>query len=634
MKKFIEGVAQSMDEKNFAIPNEFNNEIYDLLNDTANRLYFRWNLTTDILEFTSSTDNSDYDFPQKANPASTYFWGGELIHPEDRSNFNDFLDKMFWLKQYDEVDHRVFTSKIRLKGKSDLGYLWTEIRLLAYFDKTGPIMAFGCISNINATQLWQMELLHSAETDLLTGFLNKSTTQKRIEEYLSKITPRNTQPALIIIDADGFKAINDAFGHLFADGVLTDMSVAIKEIFLNDAIIGRIGGDEFIVLFKELPSLEILDKRCNELLKKLDRNYESNNVKLPFSVSIGVALFPKHGNSYVDLFTHADRALYESKSRGKNCYSIYRSSLIGQTISVESTRDPQHAEDIRQKAFQDNMLEFILNLFYETQNQDITISMCLGLFGKQFNLDRVAVDSFKKSSNVYANAFEWISPNGVSLSGNNSISNENISLRYSLINSLYKVTPYGVMSNCNSVSQCGENFKLMSKDLKIESFLYCKISHGMNDIGCVGFESANEREFSKEECTKLSTFAVLLGNMLLNRRNESMAERLSKHFQNILDHMQEFIYVVDKDTFEPIFFNMTIRQTLTSISGVQPCYKKFHNLDSPCENCPLFKLSKYGSEYIDVTLNNWGVETNTRAYNIHWEDEMNRSLALIIQSSF
>ena len=612
-----------MDEANVTIPKEFDTSIYRTLNDIDNLLYFQWDLKTDILEFTTSVEHSDYDLPQKANPASTCFWGGELIHPDDRTDFNDFLDKMFWLKQFDKIEHRVFSNKIRLKGKTGDDYLWTEIRLLTYFDENGPVIAFGCISNINLTQLWQMELQHSAETDVLTGFYNKAATQKHIEDYLSKLTPRDLPPALIIIDADGFKAINDSFGHLFGDGVLSDMSLAIRSTFRQKDIMGRIGGDEFIVLLCEMPSLEVLDKRCNELLKHLDR-----------SVSIGVALYPEHGTSYVDLFKRADRALYESKSRGKNCYSIYHSSLIGRSISVSSTRDPQHAEDMRQKAFQDNMLEFILNLFYETQNQDITVSMCLGLFGKQYNLDRVAVDNFNKSSNQYTNAFEWVSPNGKSLHSNDEVIVDHLALRYSLIDSLYKATPYGVMSTCTSVSQLGAKYELVAEALNLESFLYCKVSHGMDEIGCVGFETSSSHEFTKEECTKLSTFAVLLGNMLLDRRTDTIAERMSKHLQNILDHMQEFIYVVDKDTFEPIFFNMTIRQTLTGVSGVQPCYKKFHNLDEPCEGCPLFKLSKDGSEYLDVMLNNWGAPTAARAYNIHWEDEMDRNLALIIQSSF
>ena len=98
--------------------------------------------------------------------------------------------------------------------------------------------------------------------------------------------------------------------------------------------------------------------------------------------------------------------------------------------------------------------------------------------------------------------------------------------------------------------------------------------------------------------------------------------------------MQEFIYVVDKDTYEPLFFNMTIRQTLTGTSINTPCYKKFHELNEPCKNCPLERLSKSGNEYIDLEMDNWGAKTNTRAYNIHFEDEEDRNLALIIQSSF
>ena len=599
------------------IPKEFDKEIYSILNEIEDKLYFQWDLKADILQFKTSVEDSDYDFPPIINPASTFLFGSNFIHSEDSTNFNNFLDKMFWLQHSDEIDYRVFSTKLRLKGKSDKGYLWSEMRLVVYLDESGPVIAFGCISNINVKQLWQMELQHSAEHDILTGFFNKSAYQKHVEDYLAKLTPRNLPPALLIIDADGFKAINDAFGHLFGDGVLADMGLAIRSKFKQTDIIGRIGGDEFVVLLCELPSLEFLDKVCHELLISLDRTYENNNIKLPFSVSIGVALYPEHGTSYVDLFKKADRALYDSKSRGKNCYSIYRSSLIGRSISVSSNRDPKHAEEMRQKAFQDNMLEFILNLFYETQNQDITISMCLGLFGKQFNLDRVAVDYLNRSTGQYTNAFEWVSPSGLSLRSKDSSINDAVVVRYSLINSMYKATPFGVMSKCTNTSQLGARYEMMAEVLKFESFLYCKISHGMDDIGCVGFESSSNHEFSKEEITKLSVFSVLLGNMLLNHRTDNTSERMNKHLQNILDHMQEFIYVVDKDTYEPIFFNMAIRQTLLKSFDDQPCYKKFHNL-----------------EYIDLTLNNWGVETAVRAYNIHWEDEQDKNLALIIQSSF
>ena len=311
--------------------------------------------------------------------------------------------------------------------------------------------------------------------------------------------------------------------------------------------------------------------------------------------------------------------------------------MIGQTVAVTSNRDPQHSEDIRQKAFQDNMLEFVLNLLYETQNHDITISMCLGLFGKQFNLDRVAVDRFNRSTNSYSNIFEWVSPKGIAIGDADDAEefSDIIADRYKMIGSLYHATPYGVMSiSPDAPVQCPQ-YAEVSKTLHIGSFAYCKISHGTEDVGCVGFESVNApREFEKEELTKLSIFSVLLGNILLDRKADNIAERINRHLQNILDHMQEFIYVIDKDTYSPIYFNSTIRQTLSGTSTDQPCYQRFHGFDAPCEGCPLNKLSERGHEYIDVKLKNRGIETNARAYNIYWEDEQDKNLALIIQSSF
>ena len=625
-----------MSDSIFEIPTEFDTEIYRTLNDIENIIYFKWNIAEDIMEFATSVDESDYDLPQVISPASTVFFGGNVIHPEDGEKFEKFFDEMFW-QQNTRNDSKYFSSKIRLRGKDDRGYLWAEFRLLIYFNDIGPVIGFGCICNINVKQLWQMELQHSAEHDVLTGFLNKIATQKNIETYLSKLAPTDLPPALVIIDADGFKAINDSFGHLFGDGVLTDMGLAIRSVFRQKDIVGRIGGDEFVVLFVDMPSQDVLERRCTELLKSLDRNYESNNVSLPFSVSIGIALYPEHGTTYTDLFKRADRALYDSKSRGKNRYSFYHMGLIGRNISVENDRDPAHAEDIRQKAFEDNMLEFILNLLYETQNPEATISLCLGMFGKQFNLDRVSVSKFNKSSNQYVTAFEWISPNGFSLSSEENIQKygDYMNVRYSIVDSHYEPTPYGVISVCENTFQKYSAYKELFETLKLGSFLHSQIAHGSEIVGSVAFETANaNHEFSKEEYTRLSIFPVLLGNILLNQQGDNVAEKTSKHLQNILDHMMEFIYVVDKETYEPYYFNNTIRQTLMSTASEQTCYKRFHNLDAPCEGCPINKLSKNGNEYIDVRINNWGVETPARAYNIRWDDDSDKSLALIIQSSF
>ena len=618
------------------IPEQFNTEVYDLLKDVERLLYFQWDMQTDVLEFTEPTADYAYDLPQRIADASTNLWVGKIIHPDDTELLEAFFDKLFWRTPSSPNARKRSISKLRLKGKEKDSYLWVEFRLLIYYEDFRPAKAFGCICNINEQQVRQMQLQREIEYDMLTGFLNKSACHQHIDKYLTELVPEVTHPAMVIVDADGFKAINDTFGHLFGDAVLKDMAQAINKHFNDTSIIGRIGGDEFLVLYRDVKSLDKLKESCAALIADLDRTYQNHDDRLPFSVSIGISLFPEHGENYTDLFKHADRALYEAKTKGKNRYHIYQPSLIGNT-SVKSERDPLYAADMQQKAFKDNMLEFIFNFLYETNDPDATVALCIQMFGKQFELDRVAVDRYNKLTNQYTTAFEWISPNGVSLKAeahSHDVS-DLINSRNEMILSRYHPTPYGVMSLCRDTGKAGNQYQAAANYLKLRSFVHCRITHGTDDIGCIGFESAKApRTFTKEEISDVSIFAVLLGNILLVRDDDKTVQNLNDHLRDILDHMQEFIYVVDKDTYEPVFFNQTIRQGLQGISVNQPCYKRFHRLEAPCDGCPLNRLSLEGNEYIDTVLDNWGAPTNTRAYNIHWEDQRERHLALIIQDSF
>ena len=176
-----------MSDSNFTIPTEFSTEIYGALSDVENIIYFKWIISTDTMEFMAPVENSDYDLPQLSTPASSVFFRGDIIHPDDREIFETFFDQMFW-NQDTKNDHKLFITKARLRGRGGNGYLWAEFRLMLYFDDNGPVVAVGCICNINVKQLWQMELQHSAEHDVLTGFFNKVATQKHIEKYLSTLT--------------------------------------------------------------------------------------------------------------------------------------------------------------------------------------------------------------------------------------------------------------------------------------------------------------------------------------------------------------------------------------------------------------------------------------------------------------
>ncbi|SDG12139.1 diguanylate cyclase (GGDEF) domain-containing protein [Selenomonas sp. WCT3] len=620
------------------IPTTFGEEVFSALENFDRRIYFRWDLRTDKLELKQPVANHSYDIGTGLLDASTKLWHSGLIHPDDLHIFRYFLHKIYHSSSRYLGRTCNQACKIRIRSHKKTDYLWSEIHIITYFDDHQPVIAFGNLRNIQAQKLWQQRIEQEASFDKLTGLLNKETSRHRISEYLDSLANEAEQAGLLLIDADGFKGINDSFGHLFGDAVLADMGSAINHNFRQSDIKGRIGGDEFIVLFRNLNDLQILHNRCQVLIQKLQRQYQNGTQTLPFSISVGVSLYPEHGTDYAELFKHADRALYEAKSKGKNQYVIYHNSLFNQAASAKS-RVPNDFEDLQQKAFKDNMIEFIFKLLYETNSPDATISLSLSMFGKRFNLDRVALDLFDPDVNQYTTAYEWLSPNGVSLksAAHNTSLFSQIAQRNDLILNRYKATSYGVMSICEDTTKAASSYQPALTALHLGAFAHCMITHGSDTLGCIGFESRQPRPFDDECLHALSIFAVILGNILLTSYSDDKLRQQNSHLRDLLDHMQEMVYVVDKITLMPLYFNQAIRQTLSESSAGHPCYELFHQRMTPCPDCPVQKLSGEGSEYIACDLSNWDKErpTTTRACNLHWnQNENDPPLALVIQEPF
>jgi len=138
---------------------------------------------------------------------------------------------------------------------------------------------------------------------------------------------RDGRHALLIIDLDNFKQINDELGHIYGDKALTEAANGIARCLRTTDIKGRIGGDEFIVLLKNLNTDENLEEKTAELsgiIKEIELT-EDRNWKL--SGSIGAAIYPDHAVNFKDLFLKADKAMYHSKELGKGTYYIYNSEI-------------------------------------------------------------------------------------------------------------------------------------------------------------------------------------------------------------------------------------------------------------------------------------------------------------------
>lgn len=618
-----------------SLPKELADTIFRELEGFDQVCYFRWDLHTD----TQSPIWASYANPFVAPPAHDVFdflYNAGAIYSKDFFLFDDFWHHIHTSSECPANGRERKELELRVLSADKTQYLWAAVNILTCFTEGVPVTVFMSIRNINTQKEQQLEILLDAEVDKLTGFLNKPATERHIQEYLRLLPPEQSAPIFFILDADGFKTINDTFGHLFGDAVLADMALVIEKYFRTGDILGRIGGDEFIILAKEMPnSIELISHKCQELVNALQRTYEGCDQSIPFSVSIGVARYDEQCQTFKKLFSHADLALYNAKSKGKNTFTIYKEGLVNAQVPMRTEIDSVYSAEFQQRAFKDNMIEFIFRLLYETKNSDATISLSLGLLGKQFNMDRLAIDFYNQRTNSYSNAFEWLGPKG--MSRNNSkhpdIAKKDLENINRMIISRYQVSGFGSLAICEDTRTLNEAAHGTFTALHCHSFAHCKIIRGTEEVGCVGFETAEvPHHYTEDELNNLSIFAGLLGSILLSRENDTVLAHKNKRLMDIIDHMQELICVIDKDTHELLFFNQALRQALPETASAEACYYRFHKLSEPCSGCPVMRLSANGAEYIESILNSWGCPTLARAFNIEWSPE--RKAALIIVEPF
>ncbi|RKD21397.1 PAS domain S-box-containing protein/diguanylate cyclase (GGDEF) domain-containing protein [Caminicella sporogenes DSM 14501] len=262
----------------------------------------------------------------------------DIFIPEDKKDYTrELLKRIVNGEVVQNQENKILTKDGRI-----IDILWNNSVLK---DSMGNIIGLVAIGiDITQMKLLVKKLKHLAYYDTLTGLPNANMFEKMVNEAINQNTDKNSKMALIYFDIDNFKYVNDILGHKAGDILLKKLAYIIKTNVHFPDFYGRMSGDGFAILLKDVSDENNIIKKVNELSEKLGISWNYNEHEYFITVSKGIALYPYDGKDYETLLKNAETAMYKAKESGKNSYKFYSKDMYDKTLKyIEMSDDLRKA---------------------------------------------------------------------------------------------------------------------------------------------------------------------------------------------------------------------------------------------------------------------------------------------------
>lgn len=598
-------VKQDQDELRLTI------ERHQIIMDQTNDIIFEWDIANNSLSYSSNWIKK-FGYEPISESISSQIPQASHLFPEDVPLFLSLLEDMGSGIPYGETELRIANAAGH--------YIWCRIRATAQFNRNGaPLKAVGVILDIDAEKRRTQELTDKAERDSLTKLYNKSTGRRRIQLLLEK-RRKADQSAMMIIDMDNFKQINDSYGHMFGDVVLTEISARLLHLFRPEDVVARIGGDEFLVYMHSVPSIDVIRTRADRVIEAFHSTLTEELQDSRLSCSIGISCCPTDGTDYQTLFQTSDQALYHAKQLGKDQYALYERAAMANAF-IRNPRQTLAASTRIESDDAPNLVTYgiILQAFkmlYEADDLETAIYAILELVGKKYNVSRVYIFENSEDGSYGTNTFEWC---------NDGIKPEIDNLQRVVYDACLDGN-YGELFNENGVFYCPDIsiltpalYQLMNEQ-GICSLLQCAIRNDGKFAGYVGFDDCREkRMWTQAQIDALTFISELLSTFLLKMRAQNRALATAQNLQLILDNQNSWIYVINPDTYILYYINAKTHTIAPSAKLGMRCYEAFFDRKNPCTRCPARGVREAINQTLEVfnpVLKVWALAD---ASYIQWE---------------
>jgi diguanylate cyclase (GGDEF)-like protein len=244
-------------------------------------------------------------------------------------NYQQFTSKET-SKNVFQTFNKIYNSREPNKGfdwpmiRKDGSTRFLEASVSLQKDSSGKPAGFrGIVRDVTERKQIERQLKHIATHDVLTGLPNRMLFIDRLEVALAKSKRNKHKLALMMLDLDHFKDINDTCGHMVGDQLLKEVGYRLCGLVRKSDTIARLGGDEFIILLSDIERMEDSVGIAEIVLKSFRQPFVFSNHKLTTNASIGITIYPDDGEDIDSLLKNADMAMYSVKSQGRNNYKFF-----------------------------------------------------------------------------------------------------------------------------------------------------------------------------------------------------------------------------------------------------------------------------------------------------------------------
>ncbi len=490
-------------------------------------------------------------------------------------------DIVFYRDEMEKVRTSGFSSfEIRLKNLEG-NYRYHKITSKLVRDRYNtPVFIVGKGIDIHEQHVFE----ERSQKDLLTDCYNKISAENIVSEKL--VSNSNSIHTFFIIDIDNFKSINDNFGHFFGDEVLRDISTGLKTAFRDIDIVARIGGDEFIIFVENLSDVDIITQKAEKILEVYRKSYSGEYKDYSISGSVGIALFPRDGTTYDELYQNADKALNQAKIQGKNRFMVYTDDLnIGTTRSITKI---ENANRMASSYFDYDLISAVFNILYEKNGDSDSINLTLSYLCQKYGADRSYIFETLDGGITLNNTFEYC---------NAGISSEIDNLQdlpYELFADFLSKAHNDIIysNNLRETLELDKAFEIMD-DQGILSFVHAQIKRDGQMTFFIGLDDCTKtRIWTEREINSLQYIGKLLSIILQGAHLRDKINTLainSKNSAEILDNSDHIVYVSDLNSYDLLYVNEAGRVAMGAATRDEligrKCYETIQGKDKPCDFC-------------------------------------------------